>query len=247
MTLHAASKLIKGEARYSLLGHLPVAVGTNVVYFMIVIGLTILANGAVPGDGIVSQILTYAAVFLTDIILGTLQFGLSSLYMNLQYQQEASLGDLFRGFRESSLQIVQIQSVYTVILLIPQIPVVIVSHFVNQYWSTITDEPTTIVLLIVAMIACLLLDVVVSVWASLAYALVWYILLDYPEMKWREVMRRSRVMMKGNKRVLLYLQLSFIPLYLVSVVSLGIASLWIKAYQRATEAAFYRGLMNAHK
>lgn len=247
MTMHAASKLIKGEARQSLLGHLSVAVGVNVLYFLIAIGLVMLANGAIPGDGIVSDILSYAVVFFADIVLGTLQFGLTSLYMNLQYRQEATLADLFRGFQESSLQIVQIQAVYTLIVLIPQIPVLLVSRYVNNNQAAYADRLSSIVLLIVLLAALLIIDLVISIWASLAYALVWYILLDYPGMKWREVMRRSRTMMKGNKGVLLYINLSFLPLYLVSILSLGIATLWVKAYRSAAEAAFYRGLVNAKR
>lgn len=241
MTMHAASKLIKGEARHSLLGHLSVSVGANTLYALMAIGLTILASGAVPGDGLVNTVLSYVVIFFVDIVLGTLQFGLSALYMNLQYRQEATLSDLFRGFRESSLQIVEIQAYYTLLILAAQIPVTAIEDYYNNYGLT---HP--IPLLIATIVACVF-SISLTLWATLSYALVWYILLDYPDMNWRDVLRRSRMLMKGNKRVLLYMNLSFIPLYLVSILSLGIASLWVKAYRCAAEAAFYRGLMHARQ
>lgn len=240
MTLHTASKLIKGEARESLLGHLNVAVGANVLYALMAFGLTILCNGAIPGDGIVTEILTYVVLFLVNIVLSTLEFGLTSLYMNLQYRQEATLSDLFRGFRESSLQIIMIALWTDGLQMLAMVPM----HLVPAYTIGHPSEQLTIAVLLLVSLLFLL---IVSIWVDLTYALVWYILLDYPEMGWREVLARSRTMMKGNKRVLLYMSLSFLPLYLVSVVSLGIAGLWVKAYQRAANAAFYRGLVNAKR
>lgn len=237
MTLHSASTLIKGEARESLLGHLPITVGANTLYLLLSVLLTLLVSGAVPGDGWVYLVCANVFLFLADIVIGTLDYGLLSIYMSLQYRQRTTLADLFRGFRENSWTIVRVQAVISAISLAASLPTTIV----NEYYGSARSEHLPVVIAFEA------LTVLVALWINLNYSLIWFVLLDYPALTWREVLKGSRHLMKGNRRVLFYIWLSLIPLYLVSVMSLGIAALWVLAYQHAAVAAFYRGLVNARK
>lgn len=238
MTLHAASKLIKGEARESLLGHLPTAVGANILFLAADVLLTLITTDVIPGDGVVTSMLSLGVLFLVDIVLATFRYGLATIYMNLQYRQPTGVSDLFRGFQENSGTIVRIAAFTEGISVLSMVPLHLVPAYTNAFPA---NQLITAVLLIVS----LAIVAIVVTWMVLTYALVWYVLLDYPDMSWREVLSRSRQLMQGNRHVLLYVLLSLIPLYLVSVFTLGIGALWVRAYQGAIGAAFYRGLINA--
>ena len=50
--------------------------------------------------------------------------------------------------------------------------------------------------------------------------------------------------MKGHKGRLFYIGLSFIPLKLLAILSLGIGFLWVYPYQYMTQTLFFLDLMN---
>lgn len=237
MTLHSASGLIKGEARQSLLGHLPIAVSANVVYLILSVGLTLLGGYAIPGSGYLVAAATAVILFLIDLVIGTLDYGLCAIYMGLQYRQSPGLMDLFLGFRENSFTILKVQAVLSAIDLAIGLPITVITAIYGDSWTSHLG----------IMLPLYLLTLAANLIVDLTYPLVWFILLDYPELTWREVLRSSRRLMRGNKRVLCYVWISLIPLYLLSIFSLGLAGLWILAYQHAATAAFYRGLVNARK
>lgn len=237
MTLHAASGLIKGEARQSLLGHLPVAIGGNILYLFASVTLTLLGGYAIPGSGVLVMIGTSVILFVVGLVIGTLDYGLCAIYMGLQYRQSPSLLTLFLGFRENSVTILKVQAVISAIGIVISLPVTILS--VVRQGALLDNLAIAVPVYGITMLLNLIVDLV--------YALVWFILLDYPELTWREVLRGSRRLMRGNKRVLCYIWLSLVPLYIVSVFSVGVAALWVLAYQNASVAAFYRGLVNARK
>lgn len=237
MTLHNASRLIKGEARQSLLGHLPIAVGANALYLFLSVALTFLGGYAIPGSGLLVAAATSVILFLIDLVVGTLDYGLCAIYMGLQYRRVPTLADLFLGFRENSFTILKVQAVLSAIELVIGLPITVLSAIYLDSWTTHLHIMAPVYLLTIA--ADLVIDLI--------YSLVWFILLDYPDLTWREVLSGSRRLMHGNKRVLCYIWISLIPLYLLSVISFGIAALWVLAYQHAAVAAFYRGLVNARK
>ncbi len=51
-------------------------------------------------------------------------------------------------------------------------------------------------------------------------------------------------MMKGHKRRLFRLELSFLPLMLLCVLSFGIGFLWLNPYMQMTYTCFFLDLMN---
>ncbi len=78
-----------------------------------------------------------------------------------------------------------------------------------------------------------------------AYAMVPYLLRDYPELTAKEALRTSREMMRGYKWDLFVLDLTFLGWYILGVFTLGIAYLWIMPYQYTAHAHFYEDLKAA--
>lgn len=90
-----------------------------------------------------------------------------------------------------------------------------------------------------------MLFIVPGIIISYNYALVPFILADNPCVSGKEALKMSREMMYGNRWRLFCLQFSFIGWILLTILSLGIGSIWLTPYQNAALASFYRELFPA--
>lgn len=84
-----------------------------------------------------------------------------------------------------------------------------------------------------------LLLVVPGIIAAYRYAMVPYLMAEFPDLGVMDAMAESKRLMHGNKARLFCLQLSFIGWTLLSALTLGIGMLWVNPYSQAAEAAFY--------
>lgn len=75
--------------------------------------------------------------------------------------------------------------------------------------------------------------------AAYRYAMVPYLMAEFPELGVMDAMRESKRLMVGNKWRLFCLHVSFIGWHLLSALTLGIGSLWVVPYQYAADIAFY--------
>lgn len=84
-----------------------------------------------------------------------------------------------------------------------------------------------------------LLLIVPGIIATYRYAMVPYLMAEFPELKVMDAIRESKRLMQGNKWRLFCLQMSFFGWALLVALTFGIGSLWLTPYIRAAEAAFY--------
>ena len=106
-------------------------------------------------------------------------------------------------------------------------------------------------------IASLLVGLYVFLWSllllipglikSYAYAMTPYIMQEKPKMGINEAITRSREMMDGHKWQLFMLDLSFIGWMLLSVLTLGIALVYVWPYYQAARAEFYKQIKKGSK
>jgi len=90
----------------------------------------------------------------------------------------------------------------------------------------------------------LLLLIIPGIILSFAYALVPYILVDEPDLSIGDTLKRSRLLMKGHKFDLFYLELSFIGWALLGILTLGIGYLWLIPYIYTSVGVFYKDIVN---
>ena len=72
-------------------------------------------------------------------------------------------------------------------------------------------------------------------------------MLDFPDYTVKQLLRSSMQIMNGHKGRLFYLQVSFIPLTMLAVLTCGIGMLWLGPYMQTTYACFFLDLMNPKK
>ena len=90
-----------------------------------------------------------------------------------------------------------------------------------------------------------LLFIIPGIIKSYSYAMAPYIMAEHPELRPDECITRSRELMHGHKFELFCLQLSFIGWIILCIFTLGIGFFFLRPYQQAATAAFYRNLCPA--
>jgi len=84
-----------------------------------------------------------------------------------------------------------------------------------------------------------LLLIIPGIIKSFSYLLTFYILRDEPSIGILDAITRSRQMMDGHKMEAFMLCLSFIGWFLLGLITIGIAFLWVGPYFSVTLAKFY--------
>lgn len=85
-----------------------------------------------------------------------------------------------------------------------------------------------------------LLLVIPGIVAQYRYALMPYLMAEYPDLGAMDAMRESKRLMMGNKWRLFCLQMSFLGWVLLSALTMGVGMLWVTPYIEVSRAAFYR-------
>ena len=73
----------------------------------------------------------------------------------------------------------------------------------------------------------------------LTYSQVMYLLQDFSGITVKEACTRSRKLMNGNKLTLLSMYISFIPIYIVGVLSFMVGIYFLHPYAKLTLTEFY--------
>ena len=93
----------------------------------------------------------------------------------------------------------------------------------------------------------LLLLIVPGIIKSYSYSLVYYILIDEPDLKYNAAIEKSMKMMDGHKMRLFLLHLSFIGWGILSLFTFGLGYFLLAPYMQTTMAAFYEDLKRERK
>ncbi|MBQ3310285.1 DUF975 family protein [Candidatus Saccharibacteria bacterium] len=78
---------------------------------------------------------------------------------------------------------------------------------------------------------------------SIAYSQMFFLMTDNPKMEAGEAQKKSMEMMNGHKMDYFILQLSFFPWFLLTIVTFGLAAIYVGPYMQASYAAFYDALL----
>lgn len=108
-------------------------------------------------------------------------------------------------------------------------------HFKNYLLSYI-------VMMVIVVALSIITFGIAGIIFGLAYAMVPFIIKDHPEMSPTEVLRASRMMMRGHKWDLFCLMLSYIGWILLCILTCYILALWVSPAMMAAQAHFYEDI-----
>lgn len=174
---------------------------------------------------------------LPMILSNMLLFGIYLFFLKLSLDQEVSPFDLFFAFQDSPKKTLCIACLYTAFTGILELPAnILLNAFFLQ--RSLSDE--TLKLLLGLQIALLVIWYLVHLNLSLVY----YLLLDFPELTIKEILLLSVSKMRGQKLRLFLLELSFLPVFLLAIPTMGIGLLWIMPYFYTARSKFYLNLVH---
>lgn len=241
---------LKNAAKDKLMGHYGGAVLItflstlipSVVSFFIS-QISVMTKLALPGlsaqgNSIFVSVVFFLISLAVSAVLGVMQLGLTLFFLNLACGQPASAGNLFYGFRTHSNKALAVSSVLVLLNTLCMTPY---QELSVRYLSTLDAKWLTYTL------AAAVIGMVVYVPLSLSLSMVFFLMLDFPDKGTKEILKLSMRIMKGHKCRLFVLELSFIPLVCLCLLSFGIGMLWLTPYMNMTMAMFFLDLMKPEK
>ena len=235
MNLYKTSAELKSMAKGQLIDKYSTVIAALLMTFCITSAITILAGNIIGTNTIWSVIANYISTFLIELIAGILATGLVRFYLNIACNQPHTINDVFYSFSHETNKAVILAFFKTLIGLVPFLP-----FYIASYIYTFQKNQTLFILSILLFI----LGLAVFIFLNLIFSQIYYLLIDLPSYTPVKLMHLSARLMKGNLARLFYLELSFIPLYLLSIISCGIGFLWVIPYSLATKANYYLDLMS---
>ncbi|MBS6196177.1 MAG: DUF975 family protein [Clostridiales bacterium] len=243
-----SSKDLKAMARTQLTGKYGIFIGAYVLYNVITEIVSLILNFAVgiPLAGLgmpfyLQQqqpsrlILYFLFMVLITLILSILSLGFNKMFLDGSRGLQVRFEDLFYGFRHHPDRVILMQFLMLLINLaciLPGFVLMILGMFNESVGLLITSS----VLMLAAFVPV--------IYFSLAFSQAMYLMADYDDLGAVQALKESRRLMVGNKGRMFYLQLSFIGLSLLGILSCGLGLLWVFPYQSMTFANFYRNLGN---
>ncbi len=234
MVLKKSSEIsanVKAQARQALTGHYGTVIAANLLYLVISFLIAEFAAGMAVGTGIVYLIMSFLMNGVTTALTGIFTMGLYFIYANLLFDQPASVQDLFHAFRENPQKAMTLALIFYLLDYVCMLPSTL---YLGLNSGFVSYHQLLVYFLIFA------LGNLVSFIIQLYFLFTYFLLLDYPSMTVRELFARSRQMMRGRMGTLFYIEISFIPLYLVGLLTFGIGCLYVMAYRYETVTAYYR-------
>ena len=231
-----------------------IAIGATVVIIIINI-----AVGLIPS--IIGEILTI-------LIAGPIAFGTALFFLKISKGEKGEIEDLFQAFKSKEALFSSISAyLLTLLIFIPTVlicgvfwvalflgdienlssilgganfedsPYALNPNILNEYSSPIFDSG--IVTIVLSAIIIIFLPIVIL---SLILSQVFFLLADQKANKGFEAIKMSWNLMKGNKKKLFLLQLSFIGWVILSVFTLFIGFLFLYPYMMTSFSKFYQNL-----
>ena len=188
-----------------------------------------------PGDSFLAWLLGEAFLFIVSLLSMVISTGYNFMLLNMARGREYRFGNLIYMFKKGSdgvLSAALIMALIDTVLMIPFYYMVNMTAPAAETMEAVLEWSQPIMY---SALAATVLGVVIK----LPFAMAFYILADNPQMKGREALKKSASLMKGHMMQYLVLQISFIPLMVLSILFLYVGLLWVMPYIYATNTIFY--------
>ncbi|HKM04328.1 MAG TPA: DUF975 family protein [Lachnospiraceae bacterium] len=235
--MNKSSSSLKSLAKGQLLGHYSKLITAFIIIEFITIGILSVAFFTINQSTIFGMVIYYTFIFLLQLLTGVFLSGQARLYLNFCSKRNYSISDIFYGFKLHSDKAIMIELTMILTTAVCLFPFVVTLFLYN-----FTDE----LILIPIMTLLLLAGIVICCYRLLGLSQCFFIMQDFPDYSTKQIVSMSNKVMKGYKGYFFYVLVSFIPLYLLCLLTFGLGFLWIIPYTNAIKVNFYMDLMNCH-
>lgn len=248
MDFYKSNAELKNLARMQMSGKMGVLIGAMIIEAAITYLAVYIVSAIIPTTSLAANILNYVVTFIVQLLAFVLQVGTCLLHLHAACDMPCHISDLFYGFKNSPDKAIKIGVVLAVINSICMLPCDIMQQDVNFVLSneiTTPEQLNAVYSSLISFYLVMLICIIVYFIATLAFFPVFYMILDFPGYDAGTILKQSIKIMRGNKIRYALLQLSFIPLVLLSMFTCGIALLWVLPYMEMTSANFYLDMISA--
>lgn len=226
---------LKAKAKALLLGKY----GTVIPALLITEGIIFLISTIVVSflnlNTTMGLIIYYVFYFAMQLLAGILIAGQCHLYLNLTCNCNYSVKDIFYGFRRCPDK-----AIYSKFMILIREACCLLPAIILYIIYAVTN--ITILLLFASL--CGAVGMVLACLIALSYSQTFYLMLDFPQYSGKDLLSMSKKMMKGHRGSLFYLEMTFLPLILLSLFfTCGLGLLWVVPYSNATTTQFYLDLI----
>lgn len=183
-------------------------------------------------------VLSYAISFLLQIISGLFSVGFSYMFLKTLHNEHALATDVFYAFRHHADKVIIVSFLTTALYSLLTAPYMILFR---QYSKTGRAS------FFLAACIALVIGEAVAVYFKVLFALVNYVIVDFPGYGPIDSLKLSIQFIKGHKGRYFYILISFFPLALLCYLTCGIGFLWLSPYMGMTYANFYMDLMQSKR
>ena len=231
---------IKAEGRGLIIGRLTVPVTASMLLLILRAVLLGVIEAVLPMQGVGELVLGFLLDYLALVITSTLGTGLMSIFMNYMFGRRASVSDLFSAFRENTNCVLTVNAYICALIMLCLLPARLLAYVLRgaDAAAVLRSDAGSGSLALVLLCSAAGLAGMIAV--SLRYIFSDFLLLDYPERSAAEILEASRALVRGRMGRVFRVQLSFLPMELLGVISMGVADLWIMPYHYASLTVLYR-------
>ncbi|MCM1188477.1 MAG: DUF975 family protein [bacterium] len=171
------------------------------------------------------------------ILTGFFKLGISYLCFRIACGQSCRYENIFYGFSGEILgKALFLSTLHLLVGILFQLPFL---YLFLQYINS--ADYRMLIAALLASAAGYLIYVPIGLTFDIAY----YLLLDFPEKRLGALLDATLHVIHGHRRRFFLLRISFLPLYLLCILSLGVGFLWICPYAHMTQVLFYLDLMKS--
>lgn len=228
---YKTSAELKAYARGKLLGKYGVTVGALALEVLIFSIVGQIISRVVDRNTIEGLIIYGIIMIIVSLISVIFEVGELVIFMKISCGDKPLVIDLFKGFTLHPDKIITIGFIRFGLVFLCFVPAAIAGGV-----SAVLEFSNTSVL--VAILTAIV-SMILAIYVRISLSQMLFVLLDFPEYTAKEIIACSREIIRGRKGMYLYVMISFLPLYILSILSFGIAHMLVLPYIRMTETEFY--------
>lgn len=234
MSSYTSGAELKDMAKYKLERKYGVSILALLTIAILEYSATIFLSQIIPA-GTFAQFLIYCLCsFLLSAFLGIFQLGTCLFFLNMACGQPYKLEQLFYGFQNNASAAFTVSLVHGLLSLISTLPFRILLRLYVENKNT--DY-------LLASLIALVVGFVIQYPISLALSQSFYLLLDFPEYTGKQALAASCKIMKKHMWRFFCLQVSFLPLMFICLLTFSIGFLWLVPYMNMTYTLFFLDIM----
>ena len=232
-----SSAELKSFARSRLQGHYTIAVEIVLSYFALSFFLSWIGLLFFP-FGLNFGFIDMIGNMVLSILMSMLSIVVSYCFLALNRGWQVRISDLFLAFRYHSDKALCISLFYMIASSLIKVPLNIVYSLSLLSGDYFSNHVFFTLIILFTVIVCFILSIILWINISMCY----YIYMDHPDLRTTQIIKISFQMMRGNKMRFFYLNISFLGLILLSLITCFIGMIWVLPYISSTMAAFYQDL-----